>query len=120
MYSLLVNNVTLEYWILDYWYKMSYKAIQYKNYNCLNNQQKNVVIMCVEKHIKVLLCFSSTSNLAFKIYYELNNCYIVLVLYEQWLFKLLPSPIIDGWIIIINLVGKIEIYNTDAKGCKTK
>jgi arginyl-tRNA--protein-N-Asp/Glu arginylyltransferase len=54
---LLVNNVILGYWILDCWYEMSYKATQYKNYSGLNNQQKNVVIMCVEKQIKVLLCF---------------------------------------------------------------
>jgi hypothetical protein len=32
---------------------------------------------------------------------------------------LLPSSIIDGY-IIINLFGKIDIYNTDAKGRKTK
>jgi hypothetical protein len=76
--------------------EMSYKATQYKNYNGLNDQQKNVVIMHVEKQIKVLLCFSSASNLAFKICYELNNCYLVLVLWEQWLFKLSPSSIIDG------------------------
>jgi hypothetical protein len=36
-------------------------------------------MMRVEKQIKVLLCFSSASNLVFKIYYELNNCYLVLV-----------------------------------------
>jgi hypothetical protein len=80
MYSLLVNNVILEYSILDCWYEMSYKAIQCKNYNGLSNSQKNVVMMHVEKQIKVLLCFWSASNLAFKIRYELNNCYLVLVL----------------------------------------
>jgi hypothetical protein len=99
---------------------MSYKATQYKNYNGINNQQKNMVIMRVEKQIKVLLCFLSASNLAFKIFYELNNCYIILVLWEQWLFKLLPSSIIDGYIIITNLVVKRYIYNNDAKGHKTK
>jgi hypothetical protein len=116
---LLVNNVILEYSILICCYEMSYKETQCKKYNGLNNQQKNLVIMRVEKQIKVLLCFSPASNLAFKICYELNNCYLVLVLWEQLLFMLLPSSIIDGW-IIINIVGKIDIYNTDAKGCKTK
>jgi hypothetical protein len=82
MDSLLINNVILGYSILIYWYEMSYKTTQYKNYNDLNNQQKNVVIMRVEKQIKVLLCFSLASKLAFKICYELNNCYLVLVLWE--------------------------------------
>jgi hypothetical protein len=48
MDSLLVNNVILEYWMLICWYEMSYKATQYKNYNGLNNQQKNVVIMYID------------------------------------------------------------------------
>jgi hypothetical protein len=92
----LLNNVILGYLILICWYEMSYKATQCKNYNGLNNQQNNEVTMRDEKQIKVLLCFLLASNLAFKICYELNNCYLVLVLWEQLLFMLLPSSIING------------------------
>jgi hypothetical protein len=52
-----LNNVILGYSILDCWYEMSYKATQCKNYNDLNNLQKNVVTMRIKKQIKVLLCF---------------------------------------------------------------
>jgi hypothetical protein len=119
MDSLLDNNVILEYWILDWLYEMSYDAKQYKNYNGLTNQQKNMVIMCVEKQIKVLLCFSSTSNLAFKRFF-MNLIIVILFWYYENIGVQLIIVFHNRWIDYYYLVGEIDIYNTDAKGHDTK
>jgi hypothetical protein len=71
--------------------------------------------MRIEKQINLLLCFSLASNLAFKICYELNCSGIMRTMVVQ-----IITVFHNRWIDYYYLVGEINIYNTDAKGRKTK
>jgi hypothetical protein len=71
--------------------------------------------MRIDKQINVLLCFSSASNLAFKICYEHNCSGIMRTMVVQ-----IITVFRNRWIDYYYLIGETDIYNTDAKVARQK